>query len=227
MKKVLIGKGLIEIAVLVIILTVLIYLLSNIFGTASAKPRQATCVSHLHLITMAVMEYMQDNNNYFPGICDKNKKYVGWVENVKPYIAYGTDVTRKMEQFLCPEEKNRESVSYGVNSAILQANGMGIKGNLILKPNCVGLICDAEPINLGKNQGGIIGSITITGIGDKAGNLFVKPVSRHHIGTDDTATIVGFVDGHIKSTSNKDDKNGVNKAFYRAVELGYIKKPAK
>jgi prepilin-type processing-associated H-X9-DG protein len=48
-------------------------------------------------------------------------------------------------------------------------------------------------------------------------------VSRHSGGI-----IIGYADGHSAFISKKydenDKENEVNKAFYRAVELGYIKK---
>ena len=51
----------------------------------------------------------------------------------------------------------------------------------------------------------------------------MNPVGRH-----EGCVVAGYADGHASAVSKKyvhnDSENEVNKAFYRAVKLGYIKK---
>jgi hypothetical protein len=230
MKKVLIGKGLIEI---VIIFIVLVLIASLIIPTSivvsRAKVRRTTCTSNLRHIAIAATMYAQDYNNKLLGLNDKkSKKYIGWVKNVQPYIRGGYDVNTPIELFYCPETKSKgdvHHVSYGYNAALLKTNGMGIDVGMINHPEKTGIVCDAEPM---QDEGGLIGGADITVIGIKASKLMVKPVSRHPITKGNKVTIIGYVDGHASSVIGKynenDKENGVNKAFYRAVELGYIKK---
>lgn len=125
-----------------------------------------------------------------------------------------------MKMFFCPESKGEINVSicYGYNAGLLQPDGLGINEKMILQPTQLGVICDAD---MQQNTGGIVGDA------NKFTQFTVCPVGRHYKGV-----VVGYADGHAAlvyeknnleyNINNPEDK--VNKAFYRAVELGYIKK---
>jgi hypothetical protein len=114
-------------------------------------------------------------------------------------------------------------VSYGYNAALIKSDRMGINEEDIINPTKVGIVCDAGPLSFDNNKGGIIGSKSILN-NINATYLMVKPVGRHYIGY----VAVGYADGHaqlINEVYNENDmESKVNKAFYRAIELGYIKK---
>jgi len=178
-------------------------------------------MSNLRQLSMISTIYAQDNKNLMPGLLDpKSKKYNGWVMKLLPYTQSSGSKEVYNETFYCYESNSELEIpiSYGYNAALIQSDGTGINEKMILKPNHVGVLCDAEPT---PNEGGIIG--TITGKSDKFSVKTVKPVSRHSGGI-----IIGYADGHSAFVSEKYDENNpnqeVNKAFYRAVELGYIKK---
>lgn len=197
------------------------------------KSRRTTCVSNIRQLSMAVFIHAEDYG-VMPGIVNDGKEYVGWAYILLPYINSNSDVTKPMELFFCPEIKSEVTtpVSYGYNSALLQPNGKGIKSKKIIKPELIGVICDAELLTGSETQGGIIGDKAqkFSVKNKNASKLFVKPVGRHIV-KKVVSVVVGYADGHAKAVEgnyiDSDKENGVNKAFYRAVELGYIKKEAK
>jgi prepilin-type processing-associated H-X9-DG protein len=221
MKKVF---GVTVIEVLVVVMAVVI--IASIFYPlghhhSPGKAKQTTCTSNQRQIAMAAIMYTQDNAGRWPGVYDlKSKKYTGWVKNILPYIKSDPD-DNNMKMFFCPEAKGELNVSicYGYNAALLQSEGLGINEKMILQPTQLGVICDAD---LRQNAGGIVGDA------NKFMQLTVYPVGRHN----NKCVVIGYADGHAAifyeknnleyNINNQEDK--VNKAFYRAVELGYIKK---
>ncbi len=217
MEKIKFKIGLIEAIVIVIVMAVLV----NLYFSLLHATRVKDCESNLRRLSTYTTMYAWENRNLMPGLLDpKSKKYNGWVTKILPYTQFSDSKEVYSKTFYCLESKSRFdfSISYGYNAALIQSDGTGIDEKTILKPNHVGVLCDAEPT---PNEGGIIG--TITGQSSKFSVKTVKPVGRHSGGI-----IVGYADGHSAFVSVKydenDKENGVNKAFYRAVELGYIKK---
>jgi prepilin-type processing-associated H-X9-DG protein len=197
------------------------------------KRRNTGCTANLRQLAMEISMYSQDNNGRLPGLykCGKNGKasnnYTGWLANIYPYIKGSNDMTKTklQEKFCCPDidKKMKKYVSYGYNAALLQPDGLGILEKRIVSPKETGFICDSDPMQILEIQGGIIGN---SFTGTMVPMMTVKPVGRHTGGV-----IIGYADGHVQIVPDRydenDKENGVNKAFYRAVELGYIKNKVK
>ncbi|MEI6520826.1 MAG: hypothetical protein WCO98_12425 [bacterium] len=219
-----------EIGLILFALWAVIALVAPLFNHRSDMPKRDTaCTSNLRQLAMAAEMYSQDNKNRLPGLYKRqadntvSTNYTGWVSDVDTYAKGGADVIID-DMFHCPDiDKNmKKYVSYGYNAALLLPNGAGIDKKIITIPAKVGLLCDSEPMLNIELQGGIIGSYK----NNLKSQLSVKPVGRHkgHV-------VVGYADGHSAAVSENYDENDkenvVNKAFYRADELGYIKKDAK
>jgi hypothetical protein len=222
MKK--IKMGILEIAVTLLVLGILFAMVYPIWHKYNSRRQSSMykgCLSNLRMLSRTVSMYTQDNNYRLPGLYDeKSKKDVGWVKKMLPYIKGGTDVATTFDVLYCPESKSKLEfpVCYGYNALLIQSDGMGINEKDILKPNKVGLLCDSETLN---NEGGIISNSAI--LNSNFSELNVKPVTRHF-----GYHIIGYADGHSQGVDEMNDEketaNGVNCSFYRAVELGYIKK---
>jgi hypothetical protein len=214
----------VEIVVTSFVVLILVSVLFPILTHYRPKRRCTTCTSNLRQLAMAATMYTEDHTKRVPGLLnEKSKKYEGWVRQLMPYVKGGTDYYVSCEMFFCPSLYGTPAnddipVTYAYNAALLMPDGMGIKQKDILRPEKTGMLCDGEVLQLDKYQGGIIG------FNNKGNmNLIVNPLGRH-----EGIVVVGYADGHASGVSGKyvhnDKENGVNKAFYRAIELGYIKK---
>ena len=106
------GFTLIELLVVIAIIAILAALLFPTFAKVRDNARRASCQSNLRQISMAVMQYTQDNEEHYPV-----GNYVapwgywgrGWAGEVYPYVS-------SAEVFRCPDDGTaRPSVSYSFN----------------------------------------------------------------------------------------------------------------
>jgi prepilin-type processing-associated H-X9-DG protein len=217
----------VEISVTAVALILLTVLLLPFIRGPQRKMRCTTCTSILRQLAMAATMYADDHTKRVPGLLnEKSKKYEGWVRQLLPYVRGGTDYSIPGGMFVCTSLDGTPAiddypVTYAYNAALLMPDGMGIKQKDIMRPEKTGMLCDSEILQIDKYQGGIIG------FNNKGNtNLIVNPLGRH-----EGYVVVGYADGHAGAVEGKyiynDKENGVNKAFYRAVELGYIKKDLK
>ncbi len=91
---------LIELLVVIAIIAILAAILFPVFATARDKARQASCISNVKQINLAILQYVQDYDETFPL---NATEYVGeqfiydysWVKNVQPYV-------KSLQVFICP-----------------------------------------------------------------------------------------------------------------------------
>ena len=81
------GFTLIELLVVIAIIAILAAILFPVFAAVREKARQTTCLSNEKQIGLAVLQYQQDFDEYYPQCTDEN--YVQWYNMVQPYIKNG------------------------------------------------------------------------------------------------------------------------------------------
>jgi prepilin-type N-terminal cleavage/methylation domain-containing protein/prepilin-type processing-associated H-X9-DG protein len=87
------GFTLIELLVVVAIIAVLAAILFPVFAQAREKARQASCLSNMKQVGLAVLQYNQDNDETYPlsfyklpsGVCSASVTAVSWPRLIAPY----------------------------------------------------------------------------------------------------------------------------------------------
>ena len=116
------GFTLIELLVVIAIIAILAAILFPVFAKAREKARQASCQSNEKQIGLALLQYVQDNDEAFPqgliagatprpGTGDNcTGAGVGWAGTTVPY-------TKSAQLFKCPDDSSAGSLatSYGLN----------------------------------------------------------------------------------------------------------------
>ena len=113
------GFTLIELLVVIAIIAILAAMLLPALSQAREKARSANCISNLHQIGMAMLMYLQDNDEYFPNV------HPGTYESPQPPIKewwefllpYSGNLVAYMK---CPSDPHRNDP--GIESYIF--NGM-------------------------------------------------------------------------------------------------------
>jgi len=104
------GFTLIELLVVIAIIAILAAILFPVFAKAREKARQASCMSNLKQIGLALAMYTSDNNEIWPGgdytgrpsaDCQRyGGSWDGWISNlITPY-------TRNQQLYRCPSRTN-------------------------------------------------------------------------------------------------------------------------
>ena len=113
------GFTLVELLVVIAIIAILSAILFPVFAQAREKGRQASCVSNECQMGMALMQYVQDNNEAYPNGLNFNGAEPiwagqGWAGQCFPYI-------RNVALFRCPSDSSlaataeNAAVSYAYN----------------------------------------------------------------------------------------------------------------
>ena len=109
------GFTLIELLVVIAIIAILAAILFPVFARAREKARQTACLSNVKQIGLALMMYVQDYDETFPGRAATNHyppwdhPWSYWYKIIEPYV--------KNEQlFVCPSMR-RDPTSYGYSLA--------------------------------------------------------------------------------------------------------------
>ena len=101
------GFTLIELLVVIAIIAILAAILFPVFAKAREKARQAACASNEKQIGLGILQYIQDNDEYFPLSVVATVSpppagmTVGWADSIQPYI-------KSRQVFQCPDEPNPE-----------------------------------------------------------------------------------------------------------------------
>ena len=106
------GFTLIELLVVIAIIAILAAILFPVFASARSKARQATCVSNLRQIGMALSMYRQDHDelqpesspDMDPGCLDCCESTYTWRMAIYPYV-------RNLGVFVCPESPQLSDIA--------------------------------------------------------------------------------------------------------------------
>jgi prepilin-type N-terminal cleavage/methylation domain-containing protein/prepilin-type processing-associated H-X9-DG protein len=120
------GFTLIELLVVIAIIAILAAILFPVFATAREKARQSSCASNEKQLGLAILQYVQDYDEYFPvGISPQNQGW-GWAQPISVY-------TKSAAVFTCPDETFTNAtfvppdtyVSYAMNNNLDQNSTFG------------------------------------------------------------------------------------------------------
>ena len=130
---------LIELLVVIAIIAILAAILFPVFAKVREKARQISCVSNMKQLGLGFTQYVQDNDEKFPGIrsvnpdFDTNYSQSGWASQIYPYV-------KSVGVFACPDDSlinkaqptfvTPQKVSYNMNYYIYVIDyGMGPTDN--------------------------------------------------------------------------------------------------
>jgi len=184
------GFTLIELLVVIAIIAILAAILFPVFARAREKARQSSCLSNVKQLTIAMLQYVQDYDERFPGHRFLvNAGYGYWYQVITPYI-------KNDNVFDCPSYTGSNAISYGYNGyGTTAANGLGWRyasssgpAPSQWPPSLAQVTSPANMIMLGDHSGSTGDMCGYGNLG--ASNL---PAARHNDGAN-----LSFVDGHAK-----------------------------
>lgn len=165
------GFTLIELLVVIAIISILASILFPVFSKARGKGRQAACISNVHQIGLAALQYAQDYDEMMPG------RGQPWYDGIFPY-------THNRQIYVCPDRKDLPR-GYGQNP-LTAGVGQGIfwdASSKILFADCFQATYDANVWWVNDPGNDIC----------NAASDSPPPTNRHNDGV-----IFGFADGHTK-----------------------------
>jgi prepilin-type N-terminal cleavage/methylation domain-containing protein/prepilin-type processing-associated H-X9-DG protein len=124
------GFTLIELLVVIAIIAILAAILFPVFAKAREKARQSTCTSNLKQLGLGLIQYTQDNDEYFP----QTNSYFGsqgytWASAIYPYV-------KSTGVYVCPDDTNSSTSghieSYAINNNVNDSNPAGQWGSFAL-----------------------------------------------------------------------------------------------
>jgi len=158
------GFTLIELLVVIAIIAILAAILFPVFAKAREKARQASCASNEKQIGIAILQYIQDNDEQFMsglqgvttandvtapnGEIDVDKAGTGWSSQIYQFV-------KSKGVYKCPDDSTdasgvRTPVSYFLNTNLAGsgANGslasLGSPANTVMIAECSGIINDVS-----------------------------------------------------------------------------------
>ncbi|MDR3710900.1 MAG: DUF1559 domain-containing protein [Capsulimonadaceae bacterium] len=93
---------LIELLIVIAIIAILAAILFPVFAKAREKARQTTCLSNEKQLGLGLLQYVQDNDEYWPcgdGVINSGYAGSGWAGQVYPYV-------KSTAAFRCPDDQN-------------------------------------------------------------------------------------------------------------------------
>jgi prepilin-type N-terminal cleavage/methylation domain-containing protein/prepilin-type processing-associated H-X9-DG protein len=116
---------LIELLVVIAIIAILAAILFPVFAQAREKARQITCVSNEKQMGLAVLQYVQDYDEYLPlaQYADTAGQNHDWGGAIDPYVKNGLSVTPgaitgKTGIWRCPSFPTVQDDNYGINDQL-------------------------------------------------------------------------------------------------------------
>ena len=151
------GFTLIELLVVIAIIAILAALLFPTFAKVRDNARRASCSSNLRQVSMAMMQYTQDNEERYPvgnNVVPFGFWGRGWAGEVYPYVS-------SAEAFRCPDDGTpRPSVSFSFNGNLDGHQRGGVlsastaPSSTVLLNECQGVTADVRDPNEGNSGAG-------------------------------------------------------------------------
>ena len=121
------GFTLIELLVVIAIIAILAAILFPVFAKVREKARQTTCLSNQKQIGLAIVQYTQDNDEYFPlSNLQALNGQVGWANLIAPYV-------KEVRAYHCPDfsgavdsslaEQYQNTTTYNYNTMLGYGDG--------------------------------------------------------------------------------------------------------
>ncbi|BDI29287.1 hypothetical protein CCAX7_13380 [Capsulimonas corticalis] len=105
------GFTLIELLVVIAIIAILAAILFPVFAQAREKARAISCASNLKQMGLAILQYVQDNDEHYPS-CSNHDGGAGgtgapgnpwgWADEIQPYV-------KSVQMFHCPDDPTTQS----------------------------------------------------------------------------------------------------------------------
>ncbi|BDI30305.1 hypothetical protein CCAX7_23560 [Capsulimonas corticalis] len=118
----------IELLVVIAIIAILAAILFPVFAKAREKARQISCLSNMKQLGLGFMQYIQDNDETWPGVNSGAVNYQGgWASQIYPYV-------KSTNVYKCPDESGivagiPYTIAYVMNYEIYFDDGLSYKDN--------------------------------------------------------------------------------------------------
>lgn len=133
------GFTLIELLVVIAIIAILAAILFPVFAKVREKARQTACLSNEKQISLAMMQYIQDNDDREPSALGNVNRLTGWAGRLYPYV-------KSKGAFVCPDDSTANvTVSYCINNNLLDTSSLPARGVTLaelVSPSMTILFCE-------------------------------------------------------------------------------------
>ena len=205
MKK---GFTLIELLVVIAIIAILAAILFPVFAKVREKARQSSCASNEKQIGLAIVQYVQDNDERWPAVMRQDRNgWTFWQVAVQPYVKSdgvfrcpsipdpGRVLNNGVSNFVTSYAANDNGISCAAppwNAAVVN-NGSGLFGS-ISSPGVAeaDIASPSSTISVLEQQGGVSSDIIVF---DGACGWSAGRVAAHHTAKSNYL----FADCHVKA----------------------------
>jgi prepilin-type N-terminal cleavage/methylation domain-containing protein/prepilin-type processing-associated H-X9-DG protein len=194
------GFTLIELLVVIAIIAILAAILFPVFAKAREKARQISCLSNMKQLGLGFMQYIQDNDETWPGVASGDDVRGGWASQIYPYV-------KSTNVYKCPDESGivagvPNTVAYVMNYEIYFDDGLAFRDNAN-GLNLAAMVTPASTLVLYEGQNGAAytldnkdPSVMANHAGWANGNS--GEISDRHDNTSTRMSNFTFADGHAK-----------------------------
>lgn len=144
------GFTLIELLVVIAIIAILAAILFPVFAKAREKARQISCASNEKQIGLAILQYVQDNDEKFPDGVSNNNTFLigqGWAGQCSAYA-------KSVGLFKCPDDATGTTTNAGISyypvsyAFNVNLSGGGATGSLasVGAPASTVMLCEVEGV---------------------------------------------------------------------------------